>query len=161
MQYDSIIYLKMITIIITSDGYKHFKEPIETYLKRIDKNIVFKKLKPISHTNTEYIRVKETLGLIELLRKSSGTIYICDERGKSYTTTLFSEIIENAKNQSEHLTFVIGGSYGIDLELLSEIPHKLMRISDLVMPHSLALLVLLEQIYRSHEIIRGSGYHHE
>lgn len=151
----------MITIIITSDGYKHFKEGVETYLKRTEKHVVLKKMKPIAHTNIEYIRVKETLGLIEALKKGSGTVYICDERGKSYTTPLFTEIIENARNQSENLTFVIGGSYGLDLELLAEIPHKLIRISDLVMPHSLALLVLLEQIYRSHEIIRGSGYHHE
>ena len=154
-------YFSMITLIITSDGYKHFQEWVETYLKRLEKNLVFKKLKPVKHTDIEYIRVKETLNLMETLKKSSGIIYICDERWKSMTTPLFSEMIETARNNSENITFVIGGSYGIDLELLNTIQHKLIRISDFVMPHSLALLVLLEQIYRSHEIIRWSGYHHE
>lgn len=75
-------------------------------------------------------------------------------------TREFSEMIEDAKNQSEDLIFIVGGSYGVDLELFGDIPHKTLRISDFVMPHSLALLVLLEQIYRAHEIMKGSGYHH-
>lgn len=67
-----------------------------------------------------------------------------------------SEMLENAKNMSENVTFILGGSYGIDLEIFRDIPHSSMKISDFVMPHSLALLVLIEQIYRSYEIMKGS-----
>jgi len=69
-------------------------------------------------------------------------------------------MLERGRNESEDIIFIIGGSYGIDLELFSEIPHKTIKISDFVMPHSLALLVLIEQVYRAHEIMKGSGYHH-
>lgn len=75
-------------------------------------------------------------------------------------TLAFAEMIEDARNKSENLTFIIGGSYGLDLELFADIPHDTLKISDFVLPHSLAFLILLEQIYRSHEIIKGSGYHH-
>ena len=75
-------------------------------------------------------------------------------------TTEFSNMLEDAKNASEDTIFIIGGSYGLDLEIFSGIMHKTMKISDFVMPHSLALLVLIEQIYRAHEIMKGSGYHH-
>lgn len=150
----------MITLLAVSDGYKHFKEAIHTYETRIEKYTHIKLIKPISHTNTEYIRVKETLLIQEALKKLSGIVYLCDERGKGMTTTIFSEMIENARNNSENIIFIIGGSYGVDLELMSQVPHKLIRVSDFVMPHSLALLVLIEQIYRAHEIMRGSGYHH-
>ena len=69
-------------------------------------------------------------------------------------------MLENAKNTSIDITFIVGGSYGIDLEVFADIPHETMRISEFVMPHSLALLVLVEQVYRAHEIMKGSGYHH-
>ena len=75
-------------------------------------------------------------------------------------TREFSDMIEDSKNSSEDLIFIIGGSYGIDLEVFADITHETLKISDFVMPHSLALLVLLEQIYRAHEILKGSGYHH-
>ncbi len=88
-------------------------------------------------------------------------VVLLDERGKSIKTPEFSEMLEEAKNTSENIIFIIGGSYGVDLEVMNEISHKLLRISDFVMPHSLALLVLIEQIYRAHEIMKGSRYHHE
>lgn len=151
----------MITILAVSDGFKHFKEAITTYETRIEKYATIKLIKPISHTNAEYIRVKETLLIQETLKKLSGTVYLCDERGKGMSTPHFAETLENARNNAENIIFIIGGSYGVDLELMAQIQHKLIRVSDFVMPHSLALLVLIEQVYRAHEIIRGSGYHHE
>ncbi len=72
----------MITLLAITDGYKHFDIPIQEYMKRLGKNMVLKTLKPISHTNIEYIKVKETLSILEWLRKSSGTIILLDERGK-------------------------------------------------------------------------------
>jgi 23S rRNA (pseudouridine1915-N3)-methyltransferase len=150
----------MITILAVSDGFKHFGEAVNEYGKRTQKFVTLKLIKPISHTNPEYIKVKETLAIIEALKKLKGRPILLDERGKGVKTTEFMELIEDAKNGSESIVFIIGGSYGVDLEIFSDIPHTTLRISDFVMPHSLALLLLLEQIYRAHEIMKGSGYHH-
>lgn len=150
----------MITILAVTDGFKHFGVAIDEYGKRLGKTIHLKPIKPISHTNPEYIRIKETLSIKESLQKLTGTIILLDERGKGVSTREFAEMLEEGRNQSENFIFIIGGSYGVDLELFAEVPHKTLKISDFVMPHSLALLVLLEQIYRAHEIIKGSGYHH-
>jgi 23S rRNA (pseudouridine1915-N3)-methyltransferase len=87
-------------------------------------------------------------------------VILLDERGKGMKTSEFSEMLEESKNMSENITFIIGWSYGVDLEVFADISHEKMRISDFVMPHSLALLILLEQNYRAHEIMKGSGYHH-
>jgi hypothetical protein len=59
----------MITILTVSDGHKHFSIPIEEYAKRTQKFLTLKQIKPISHTNPEYIKVKETLLIIETLKK--------------------------------------------------------------------------------------------
>jgi 23S rRNA (pseudouridine1915-N3)-methyltransferase len=88
------------------------------------------------------------------------SLYLLDERGSHLSTYGLVDTIEASQNQGKPLTFIIGGSYGIDLELFSSIPHHTIRISDFVMPHSLALLVLIEQVYRAHEIMKWSGYHH-
>jgi 23S rRNA (pseudouridine1915-N3)-methyltransferase len=150
----------MITILAVTDGFKHFGEAIGEYGKRLGKHIHLKPIKPISHTNSEYIKIKETILIKESLKKLSGTIILLDERGKGINTRKFSEMLEDGKNTSKNFIFIIGGSYGIDLELFEEVEHTTLRISEFVMPHSLALLVLIEQIYRAHEIMKGSGYHH-
>lgn len=150
----------MITILAVTDGFKHFGEAISEYGKRIQKVVTLKPIKPISHTNPEYIKIKETLAIIEVLKKQKGKVILLDERGKSKTTREFMETLEDAKNSSDDIIFIIGGSYWIDLEIFRDIPHETLKLSDFVMPHSLALLVLLEQIYRAHEIMKGSGYHH-
>jgi hypothetical protein len=59
----------MITLIAVTDGYKHFSVAIDEYSKRTQKYITIKRIKPISHTNPEYIKVKETLTIIEVLEK--------------------------------------------------------------------------------------------
>jgi 23S rRNA pseudoU1915 N3-methylase RlmH len=108
----------MITILFVSDGHKHFSTPIDEYKKRTNKYLRHIAIKPVSHTNSEYIVVKETLAIKESLKKLTGTIYLLDERGTSLRTEAFTDLLEDAKNTSENLIFVIGGSYGVDLELL-------------------------------------------
>lgn len=161
LYFNRILFLFMITILAITDGFKHFGEAINEYGKRLGKTVLLKSIKPISHTNPEYIKVKETLALIETLKKMKGKIVLLDERGKSMTTRVFADMLEDAKNESDDLILIIGGSYGIDLEIFRDIRHETLKISDFVVPHSLALLILLEQIYRAEQIAKGSGYHHE
>jgi 23S rRNA (pseudouridine1915-N3)-methyltransferase len=153
--------LSMITIISVSDGYKHFSGAIEEYTKRTQKYIKIKTIKPVSHTNPEYIKVKETLSIIEVASKMKWSIYLLDERWSHLSTYGLVDLIEDSQNQSTPLIFIIGGSYGIDLEVFAQVSHKTLKISEFVMPHSLALLVLVEQVYRAHEIMKWSGYHHQ
>lgn len=97
----------MITILAVTDGFKHFGEAISEYGKRLSRTINLKPLKPISHTNPEYIKVKETLSIIETMKKTKGKIILLDERGKPMSTRQFSEILEDTKNKSEDIVFVI------------------------------------------------------
>ena len=70
-------------------------------------------------------------------------------------TVAFAEILRNGRNVSENLIFIIGGSYGVEVDILrATVPLRLLQLSGLVMPHGLAYLVLIEQIYRGLEIIK-------
>lgn len=55
-------------------------------------------------------------------------------------------------------TFLIGGAYGLDRQLLRDARHRI-SLSPMTMPHELARLVLAEQLYRAGTIVRGEPYH--
>lgn len=154
--------LSMIHIIHISDGEKHFSEAVSEYTKRLGKNIEIHTLKPIKHTEISYIKREETKKLLEKLQKIKWSIFLCDERWDDVGTIQLSETLKTARNTGNNTIFIIGWSYGVDIDLLkSENQLTLIRLSSFVMPHGLAYLVLIEQIYRSLEIIKWSGYHHQ
>lgn len=151
----------MIHLIHISDGEKHFGGAVTEYTKRLGKNIEIHTIKPIKHTEISYIKREETKKLIEKIQKLKWTVILCDERWEILDTIDFSELLRKWRNESENIIFIIGWSYGVDIDNLRlNAPVRLIQLSSLVMPHGLAYLVLIEQIYRALEIIKWSGYHH-
>ena len=145
----------MIHIIHISYSEKHFSEAVSEYLKRLAKNIEIHTIRPVKHTEINYIKREETKKLIEKITKLKGTLILCDERGEAMDTIAFAEILKKGRNESENLIFIIGGSYGVEVDILRATgPTRLLQLSELVMPHGLAYLVLIEQIYRGLEIIK-------
>ena len=84
--------------------------------------------------------------------------YILDASGTQYTSEKFAGLFQNLANQGmKQVTFVIGGPIG----LADDIKKRDQRLSlgKMTLPHELAAVLLLEQIYRSQTIIRGEKYH--
>jgi 23S rRNA (pseudouridine1915-N3)-methyltransferase len=75
-----------------------------------------------------------------------------DERGKDLTTLQFAELLK------QETAFVIGGADGLDAEIKSG-AFLLLRVSAFTLPHALAQVVLLEQIYRAATLLTGHPYH--
>jgi 23S rRNA (pseudouridine1915-N3)-methyltransferase len=75
-----------------------------------------------------------------------------DERGKDLTTVQFAELLK------KETAFVIGGADGLDAEVKADAFMQL-RLSSLTLPHALAQVVLLEQIYRAATLLTGHPYH--
>ncbi len=77
--------------------------------------------------------------------------------GRSYDSVAFSRFMEERRQAGEDLAFVIGGAFG---------PPELERVDQrlslgaMTLPHQLARVVLLEQIYRAHKILAGESYHY-
>ena len=57
------------------------------------------------------------------------------------------------------MTFVLCGAYGADERVVSK-AHLVLSLSRMTLPHELCKLVFVEQLYRAHAILTGSGYHH-
>lgn len=68
----------------------------------------------------------------------------------------FSRFLEERRQSGRDLCFVIGGPFGLDLD---EVDHRL-SLGELTLPHQLARVVLLEQLYRGHKILAGEPYHY-
>ena len=75
-----------------------------------------------------------------------------DERGKDLTTEQFAKLLQ------QETAFVIGGPDGLD-EKVKQDAALLLRLSSLTLPHALAQVVLLEQIYRAATLLTGHPYH--
>ena len=77
--------------------------------------------------------------------------------GEEFDSPGFSRFLEERRMSGRDLCFVIGGAYG--LELGSEVDHRF-SLGRLTLPHQLARVVLLEQLYRGHKILANEPYHH-
>jgi 23S rRNA (pseudouridine1915-N3)-methyltransferase len=75
-----------------------------------------------------------------------------DEKGKDLTTEQFARLLR------QETAFVIGGPDGLDEKVKKE-AAMLLRLSSLTLPHALAQVVLLEQIYRAATLLTGHPYH--
>jgi 23S rRNA (pseudouridine1915-N3)-methyltransferase len=79
-------------------------------------------------------------------------IVALDEHGKDMTTTQFATLLKS------ETTFVIGGPDGLE-ESVKKDAALLLRLSSLTLPHALAQVVLVEQIYRAATLLTGHPYH--
>jgi 23S rRNA (pseudouridine1915-N3)-methyltransferase len=86
-------------------------------------------------------------------------VILLDERGREVSSYDFADIIARAGDDGTPLTFCIGGPYGHGDAMRSRANDSI-RLSRLVLNHQVAVVVLLEQLYRGWAIARGEPYHH-
>lgn len=76
--------------------------------------------------------------------------------GEELASEDFAAFLETRRQAARDLCFVVGGPYGTELDRAD---HRL-SLGQLTLPHQLARVVLLEQIYRGHKILAREPYHH-
>lgn len=81
-----------------------------------------------------------------------------DERGEPYSSLQLSQLLSRAQAQGKDLLFAVGGDEGLSPELIGQAKLTL-SLSRLTLPHRLARLLLVEQLYRAFTILRGEPYH--
>jgi len=85
--------------------------------------------------------------------------FVCllDDKGKQMDSLAFSRWMEERRMEGRELWFVIGGAFGGPQ--LDRVDFRL-SLGQMTLPHQLARVVLLEQIYRAHKIINNEPYHY-
>jgi 23S rRNA (pseudouridine1915-N3)-methyltransferase len=93
-----------------------------------------------------------------LLAKVRGQLWALDERGTLLTSTQLSDRLGKLRDSAQALTLCIGGDEGLAQRVRDE-AKLVWSLSPLTLPHRLARVVVLEQVYRAFEILRGAPYH--
>jgi 23S rRNA (pseudouridine1915-N3)-methyltransferase len=110
-----------------------------------------------SDSEIKNIIEKEGERILAKIPKGATVIPLCIE-GKEYSSPDFSALIENISMNSSQICFIIGGSFGLSDDVKSAGKYKL-SFGKMTLPHQLARLVLLEQVYRAFSISNNSKYH--
>ena len=92
------------------------------------------------------------------LSRLSGRLVLLDEAGPSISSEGFADWLNSAHLDSNPTNLAVGPPDGFSDEL-KESADQLISLSDLTLAHEMAAALLMEQLYRASEIIRGSAYH--
>lgn len=147
---------------IVAVGKKHeswIQAGVERYEKRLKRPWDVRWiLLPHSGKANDEARQEESERILTKL-PSDSFIVLLDETGAQLSSPALSKMCEDQFVRSQTMTFVIGGAYGVD-ERIHQRADLVVSLSDMVFPHQLVRLLLIEQLYRSQEIAIGSKYHH-
>lgn len=149
----------MITIITVGKiKEKYIREGIDDYLKRLSK---FTKIELVELEDESFDKAKTLKKEADkILKKINPKSFIVtlEIDGKELSSIELSELIEKTTITHSNITFIIGGSYGLDDEIKKLSCYKL-SFSKMTFPHQLFRLLFLEQLYRSYKIINNEEYH--
>ncbi|MFW5669226.1 MAG: 23S rRNA (pseudouridine(1915)-N(3))-methyltransferase RlmH [Acetivibrio ethanolgignens] len=142
-----------------TDGIKEYEKRLSRYC-RLEIIEVADEKTPDSASETEelIIKGKEAERMKKYIREDAYVIALAIE-GKQLDSVELSEKIEKLGIcGTGHIIFLIGGSLGLDAELLKHADY-LLSFSKMTFPHQMMRMILLEQIYRSYRIMKGEPYH--
>jgi 23S rRNA (pseudouridine1915-N3)-methyltransferase len=107
------------------------------------------------HARLELIEVRED---DHVSRRIPDGVFVAllDRTGEELDSIAFSDFLEARRQSGQDLCFVIGGPFGLELE---DVDYRL-SLGRITLPHQLARVVLLEQVYRAHKILAGEPYHY-
>jgi 23S rRNA (pseudouridine1915-N3)-methyltransferase len=127
----------------------------QDYIKRMpaDCSIDIKEIKP------DLTPAKEAVRIMAAIPKGARVIAL-DERGKDQATQQLATQLANWRQEGIDIAFLIGGADGLDASL-KENAQALWRLSSLTLPHAMARVLQVEQLYRAWTILQGHPYHRE
>ena len=134
---------------------------IEHYKKQLPKNYNFT-ITALESQNRKSISAENTKNLEEklILDAASGSSLLIafDELGKQQSSKELSKSIEKWQLEGESVAMIIGGADGLSSEL-KEKCNLIWSLSNLTLTHSMARLLLVEQLYRGHSLMTNHPYH--
>lgn len=145
---------------------RFLKDGIAEYSKRLSRFCELKLIEvqdeqapdSLSGAQEGQIKRKEA-DRIESKLKEGTFLIVLDVKGMRKTSEEFATTLQGCFNAGRsNITFVIGGSLGLDTELVRRADLTI-SLSDMTFPHQLTRLILLEQIFRAFKIINGETYH--
>ena len=96
--------------------------------------------------------------LLKRIDPDAATVAL-DEGGKRRTSRELARWLGDLRDGGQRLQLIVGGAFGLSPDVQKRCNGRL-SLSPMTLPHELALLMLLEQLYRAKTILAGEPYHH-
>lgn len=126
----------------------HYREAVDEYLGRLR-----------HYATVEEVEVKEGAAAMKKAIPARAHVIAMTIDGRQRSSEELAARLEELAGRVPELVFVIGGADGIPAEIVKTAPETL-SLGKMTLPHRLARLVLVEQIYRAMTIRKGEPYHH-
>lgn len=145
---------------------RYLKDGISEYNKRLSRFAEIELIEvddehapdSLSLAQESIVKRREAERLLKRI-KTESYIVLLDLAGEQFDSPGFSSRLENIMLSGDsHITFIIGGSLGLDQSLVDASKCRIC-LSKMTFPHQLARLILLEQIYRAFKIMKNETYH--
>jgi 23S rRNA (pseudouridine1915-N3)-methyltransferase len=139
----------------------HWQAAAAFYLNRLKRSITLTEqlVKDAIATRPDERNDQEGKRLLAVLAPNHYPICL-DERGRQFTSLEFAAFLSQLHEQAEKTPcFIIGGAFGRSPAVLG-MARTTLSFGSMTLPHELARVLLLEQIYRADQIGRKSPYHH-
>ena len=107
------------------------------------------------HARLELVEVRDDDQIARRLPERA-FLSLLDRSGERSDSVEFARFLEERRRSGRDLCFVIGGPFGLDLDGVDQ----RLSLGEITLPHQLARVVLLEQLYRAHKILAREPYHY-
>ena len=154
--------LSLITVGKIAKPFAEAAREYEKRLSRYDKVDVIelsdeKEPAHLSPAAIAQVMDKDGRNILGRVRREDAVVALCIE-GQAQTSEQLADTVSRLRMDGRRIVFIIGGSLGLSPEVVARADIRL-SLSSMTMPHQLARVVLLEQIYRAFKIISGERYH--
>lgn len=150
--------MKLTFLSIGKDRSGLFAPGVEEYANRLSHThkVQLVELPPSRASGADAKRDEGTALLARLGPRE--VLVALDERGKSLSSEAFAQWLGRQRDDGHDVCFAVGGDEGLAREVC-ERASLVLSLSAMTLPHRLARLLLLEQVYRAFTILRGEPYH--
>ncbi len=150
--------MKLTFLSVGKDRSGLYSPGVDEYVKRLAHTAKVAMFElPESRASGE--KAKEEEGKALLAKLSPRDVLVAlDERGKALSSVDFAKWLGRQQDSGKDVAFVIGGDEGLS-DAVREKAGLVLSLSAMTLPHRLARLTLVEQVYRGFSILRGEPYH--
>lgn len=150
--------MKLTFLSVGKDRSGLFSPGVDEYVKRLGHTHKVSVLE-LTESRASGAKAKEEEGQALLGKLSPRDVLVAlDERGKQLSSVDFAKWLGRQQDSGKDVAFVIGGDEGLS-DAVREKAALVLSLSAMTLPHRLARLMLVEQVYRGFSILRGEPYH--
>ena len=149
-----------ISIVAVGKLRLYYRDALDDYARRLQRFATFREheVREASRAPTVPAQRTEEAGRLRARVPQSSSLVALARVGAGWTSADLAKQLERWQVAARPVTFLIGGSHGLDETLVSAAAAR-WSLGPLTLPHELARVVVAEQLYRAFTILKGEPYH--